>query len=330
MALSELSAPLIADWHNAEVWSTTRVAPHKQFDRWREFVVDAHMRWAIRAIRCDRFPAYIRQGRFQGYRVTHLTSRKGGIVGNRGTAEIAGDQEALYNLIYIAEGSIMLEIGGTSTELKAGSFALWDSTRRMRFITGENLRQITLSVPHAMLHRVMPRADDCVGVRMEAGACDISRLFVDHLLSLDNNFGALPRSSAAHILDGAVDLLATTLSSKFQLDYAGPGAILLRLVMDFIVRHLHEPGLTTARVAKAHAISQRHLHRIFGAIDSSPAAWIRRQRLERCHAELARAPHLSITDIALRWGFNDPGSFSKIFRKEFGMSPRELRIADGI
>lgn len=325
--LPQNSAPLIADWNKVDAWSTACVAPHQQFDRWREFVVDAHLRWDIRRFRCDQFPAYIRQGRFQGHRMTHITSRVGGIVGDRGRAQIAGDDEALYNLIYIAEGSITLEIGDEPIVLSAGSFALWDSTRRMRFITGEHLRQITLAVPHAVLQRALPGADDYVGLRLEVGASDISRLFIDHLLSLDNTFGALPRGAAAPVLHSTVELLATTLSASVGRAGEDSGSVLLQRILDFIARNLDEPALTTERIAEAHHISRRHLHRLFVAIESSPATWIRQQRLDRCRKELISEPRLSITDIAYRWGFGDSGAFGKICRKEFGMSPSELRKA---
>jgi AraC family transcriptional regulator of arabinose operon len=33
----------------------------------------------------------------------------------------------------------------------------------------------------------------------------------------------------------------------------------------------------------------------------------------------------SITDIAITVGFDDPGYFSKVFRNEIGLSPREYR-----
>lgn len=315
---------LIEGWHDPEVWSTTRVAPHKQFDRWRDFVVDAHMRWSIKPVRCDRFPAYTRQGRFDGFRVTHLTSVQGGIVGTRGSHEIAQDDEAFYNLIYIAEGSICLVIDKEEVPLPQGSFALWDTTRPMTFITGENLRQVTFAVPQSQLRRVLPRADDYVGHRVEV-APGVSRLFIDHLLALDESFGALPSTAAGHVLNATLELLAATLSAKVPLTGRGGSTSLLRQLLTYIEAHLDDPQLSTRQIASANGISERHLHRLFDALESTPAAWIRQQRLERCRRELRDARQLSITDIAYRWGFRDSGTFSKIFRRQFGVCPRELR-----
>lgn len=322
------ASALVDRWNDQDAWSTARVAPHKQFDCWRDFVVDAHMHWAIKPVRCDHFPAFIRQGRFDGFRVTHLTSLLGGIVGTRGTREIAQDTEALYNLIYIADGSIELAIGGEAIPLTQGMFALWDTTRPMTFTTGENLRQVTFAVPQAQLRRVLPRADDYVGCKLEASA-GVSRLFIDHLLSLDDSFGALPRNTAGHVLNATMELLAATLTAKVSLSEHGGSSTLLRQIVDYTLRRLDQPELSTRQIAAANGISERHLHRLFEPLQVTPAVWIRQQRLERCRRELRDSMQLSITDIAYRWGFRDSGTFSKIFRREFGVCPRQLRAGRG-
>ncbi len=322
--MTTLQLPLVHGWQDPDVWSTGTVAPGKQFECWRAFVVDAHMRWDIRPIRCDRFPAYMRQGRFDGYRVTHLTARHGGIVGRRGPQEIALDDEAFFNLIYIAEGSISLTMGGQDIALTPGQFTLWDTTRPMRFVTGENLRQITFAVPQTALRRLLPRVDDHVGQPIDAAA-DVSRLFVNHLLTLDATFGELPQAAAGHVLRATLELLAATLSAKDSPEPHDGSHLLLRQAMNYVEQHLGEPTLDTRAVARAYDISERHLHRLFEKADTTPAAWIRRQRLERCRNDLHGSPRASITEIAYRWGFRDSGTFSKIFRKAFGITPRQER-----
>lgn len=318
------SAALVTGWQDAARWSTNLVAPRRQFDHWRSFVNDAHMRWSIAPIRCERFPAFIRQGRHDGYRVTHLTSGPGGVVGIRGRHEIARDPDALYNLLYIVEGSICLSQGPRELHLGAGSFALWDTTRPMRFVTGNGLRQLTFAVPQAHLRRVLPRVDDYVFHKVEAGG-GLSGLFADHLRTLDQRFGELPEETAGPVLRSTLDLLATTLCNEIR--PAGGGDRRLRQALDYIDRHLDDPRLDAGRVARAVGVSERHLHRLFDPLGATPAAWVRRQRLEHCREELscAASAHLSITDIALRWGFRDAGSFSKRFRREFGHCPRHLR-----
>lgn len=323
-ALRRDTTTLIEGWQDPEVWSTGRVAPQRQFDCWRQFVVDAHMRWEIQPYPCERFPAFIRQGRFEGFRVTHLTSEHGGVVGTRSAREIARDDEAFYNLIYVADGSIELQIGARSLPLHGGHFALWDTTRPMRFTTGPGLRQITLAVPQHVLCRALPRADDYVGHIVDAQA-GLGRAFAERLLALDARFGALSSTAAGGILGESVDLLASTLSARVPLRSSRGSLALLRQLMDYVERHLDDPGLDTRRIARANSISERHLHRVFDGLRTTPAGWIRQRRLERCRREIVDPRGASITDIAYKWGFREPGTFSKIFRREFGVCPRELR-----
>ncbi len=318
------TATLIDGWRDPEVWSTGRVAPHQQFDCWRRFVVDAHMRWDIRPFACDHFPAFIRQGRLDGFRVTHLTSEHGGIVGTRGAREVAQDDEAFYNLIYIAEGSIELEIGERALPLHGGHFALWDTTRPMRFTTGQGLRQITFAVPQAALRKALPRADDYVGHVVDAQA-GLGRAFAGRLLALDEHFGALPSTQAGGILSETMELLASTLGARVPLTSSRGSFALLRQLMNYIEGRLDDPELGTRGIARENGISERHLHRLFDGLRTTPAGWIRQRRLERCRREIIDRSGGSITDIAFRWGFRDAGTFSKIFRREFGICPRELR-----
>lgn len=318
---------LVADWRNAQAWSTQRVAPHRQFDCWRDFVNEAHMHWDIRRSRFDRFPAFIRQGRLDGFRMIHLTAAKGGIVGNRGPREIARDAEAVYSFLYVAAGSMRLDIGRDGTELPAGSCALWDTSRPTRFTIGADLRQITFSVPRERLRAVLDRADDCIGRRIDPGGGGASRLFIDHLQSLDRSFGDLSMGSARQILDASLVMLAAALESSLpQPDRRGAHP-LLRQVCGHVRRHLDDDSLTAARLAAASGVSERQLYRVFDSIHTTPAAWIRGERLKECRRELLSpaAAHRSITDIALRWGFRDSGTFSRIFRRVYGVRPRDLR-----
>jgi AraC-like DNA-binding protein len=82
-----------------------------------------------------------------------------------------------------------------------------------------------------------------------------------------------------------------------------------------------------ARIAAAHGLSVRHVHRLFHESGDTVAAAIRRGRLDRCRADLEDPSQRarSVTEIALRWGFNDSAHFSRAFKARFGLSPRAAR-----
>ena len=318
---------LVERWDDPNVWSTNRIAAHRQFDYWRQFVVEAHLHWAIPRLQYDCFPAYLRQGRFDGFRVTHITSQQGGIVGKRTRWEIAQDKEALFNLIYVPEGSIDLIMDGRDVVLTPGSFTLWDTTREMTFITGEGLRQITFVMPQEALLRLLPRAGEFVGHRIEANS-GVSRMFISHLLSLEAGFGQLAQTAAGPVMNATMELLIATLTSSVELPPLPGASALPQRVKAYALTRLDDPDLTVRDIAAAHAISTRHLHRLFEAEGTTPAAWIRDQRLDRCRRDLISptSRDLSVTEIAYRWGFRDSATFSRAFRRAFGISPRTARL----
>lgn len=321
------SHDLVADrWSDKGLWTTEAVDPDKQFDRWCEFVNEAHLHWSIDRTPFDCFPAFIREGRYDQYRLASLTSAAPLIRGTRSEVEIAKDHEALYNIIYIARGSECLIIDNQDVELDAGSFVMWDSARPMKFITGKDLHQITLAIPHDRLHKVFPRAGDYVG-KMVMAREGLSRVFVDHLVSLDEQFGNLPKEAAPEVLEATVSLLTSTLGATNEISDDRCSKYLLQTIKVYIDKHLGNYNLSLARIAADNGISVRHLHRLFHDTDSSVSEHVLRGRLDRCKSDLGspRNAHLSITEIAYRWGFNDSSTFSKAFRRQFEITPRAYR-----
>jgi AraC-like DNA-binding protein len=54
--------------------------------------------------------------------------------------------------------------------------------------------------------------------------------------------------------------------------------------------------------------------------------YLRNARMERVREELLRGETVeTITEIALRWGFSEPGRFSVAYRERFGERPSETR-----
>ncbi|MGH9686880.1 MAG: helix-turn-helix domain-containing protein [Candidatus Acidiferrales bacterium] len=95
----------------------------------------------------------------------------------------------------------------------------------------------------------------------------------------------------------------------------------------YISAHLNDPELSIAKLAGLAHCSKRYLHMLFRAENLSISDYILRARLERCRTELLdpwRARR-SITEIAYAWGFNSSNHFSRCFKSEFGVSPRDLR-----
>jgi AraC-like DNA-binding protein len=97
-------------------------------------------------------------------------------------------------------------------------------------------------------------------------------------------------------------------------------------VLRHVAAQLGDPGLSVHSVCRRFGVSPRTLHAIFEGHETTFAATVRRMRLERCAAALADAGETAgVSAIAARYGYPDPASFSRAFRREYGLAPRELR-----
>jgi len=102
----------------------------------------------------------------------------------------------------------------------------------------------------------------------------------------------------------------------------------IRRAIDRIESAIDEP-LDLAEIARAACLSPYHFHRQFAAVvGETPHRYVVRRRLERARRLLTRSD-LPVTHVSLACGFESPGSFSSLFRRRFGVSPRTFRAEIG-
>ena len=130
-------------------------------------------------------------------------------------------------------------------------------------------------------------------------------------------------------LDLATACLAQQLDAPEEAPADARAQVVLHQVLRFIDDNLGDPDLTPQLVADRHHISLRGLYALFRDQPASVAEAIRRRRLARCHADLARPElsHQPVRTIAARWGFVGATAFSRAFREAYGITPTEHRAA---
>ena len=112
---------------------------------------------------------------------------------------------------------------------------------------------------------------------------------------------------------------------KEQMSKAKAYAARMNKVLDHIDKHLDEP-LTLEQLSDVAHFSKYHFHRQFSDyVGMSAIRYAQLMRLKRASYRLAFIPEQRITDIALDAGFENPESFSRAFKNQFGQSPTEFR-----
>jgi AraC family transcriptional regulator len=83
--------------------------------------------------------------------------------------------------------------------------------------------------------------------------------------------------------------------------------------------------LTLADLAREAGLSPYHFLRTFARVTGvTPHQFLRRTRLREAALRLVAQPD-NVLDIALDTGFGDVSNFNRVFRAEFGESPRSYR-----
>ncbi|MYW16034.1 helix-turn-helix domain-containing protein, partial [Streptomyces sp. SID2955] len=241
----------------------------------------------------------------------------------------------MYHAALVTSGEVGIEQFRQSTLLRQGDVGFFDSSHSFETFTGEiPTRTLILQFPKRLLRGGEGTFKGLCGRSLPAGE-GIGRVFATLMDEVAAQYDALTPQDAAACQDTALDLLTALLRHHLGRDSAtgnGPGAEAMHLrIIAYIDEHLHDPELAPEEIARAHSISVRYLHRIFQRNGTTPRAFVRQRRLDRCRRDLA-SPALRgvpIHAIAARWGYPQADAFSRAFRSYTGMSPREYRAGCG-
>jgi AraC family transcriptional regulator len=101
------------------------------------------------------------------------------------------------------------------------------------------------------------------------------------------------------------------------------------LALDYIEAHLQSP-IAVADMAAAVGYSVYHFCRTFNQVTHhTPYDYLVRRRMAEAAGILLETDRRAI-DVALDYGYNSPETFSRAFRRVYGLSPRQARRAGRI
>jgi AraC-like DNA-binding protein len=103
----------------------------------------------------------------------------------------------------------------------------------------------------------------------------------------------------------------------------------LRRAKSFISDELTNSALRPDDIGRAIGMSRRALFDLFGQLGQTPMGYVRAQRLDEAARRLrgAESESRSVARIAHDLGFADASHFSRLFRSQYGMSPRQWAVS---
>ncbi|MFL5865021.1 MAG: helix-turn-helix domain-containing protein [Solirubrobacteraceae bacterium] len=311
-------------------WSPQGADPAARLRSWSDILADTHLAFEVK-------PTYRTPGRFQAA----VTRRSIGdlmlvdcaaspFLGHRDSQVIASRTDAAHENVlgfqFVCKGVELVREGDRQLALEPGDMVLWDGLQPTEIEIAESFYKRTLLFPRDRVLAVCPRLaglDALPSLRGSASA----RLLVRFMNALALEMPALDDTAGAAAANAALELLRAAVEPALPSDRAATRAAMRAEITRYARSHLQDPQLGPASIARAYSISVRTLHALFEDVDASVAGLVRTERLARCLEDLQQPNGGSVTEIAFRWGFCDAAHFSRVFKREFGATPSEIRHA---
>lgn len=187
-------------------------------------------------------------------------------------------------------------------------------------------RMSAFFVPRALMESILPDADALHGRAIDDSSA-VARLLIAHTVTLNEQIAGMRVEEADAALRSAIQLLTAAFGKQARLSgnaRAAARAAMFGQVRRYIGKHLHAPDLSAKRILRALQLPRDTLCRLFEH-EGGIAAYINDCRLRAAADEIASFPHLAVKGIAYGLGFNSAFAFSRTFRREYGMTPQDLR-----
>jgi AraC family transcriptional regulator, positive regulator of tynA and feaB len=240
-----------------------------------------------------------------------------------GPREVQASGGAFYFVNLMVAGRCHIRQGEREAVAYPGQLWVVDTTAPYFLDFDSRWRMFTFRVPHELLSPRLssPSQGTATPIDTSAGVGGLAATMMRSMWLIDEPDSAQVRveleQSFAAVVSAAIGAQ----------DRDQPGRDAMRAdVLRYIAAHLGDPRLSVTSVCRQFAISPRLLHLLFEGHKHTFAQTVRTMRLQRCARLLADPDNrATITDIATRHGFTDSASFSRVFRRTFGMTPREMR-----
>lgn len=306
------------------VFSTDHYAPSARYAAWRDAICDVYVHVDVKATDPERYRGFIREAKFGEVVLTDILLSEQRIRRNR--RHISQLDKECYYLQLIHKGRISVLQRGETHKSNAARGAVFSATEQYELYGHGEVRSFYLEIPRNEFAQRFPRERIPVSASLNT-AGGLGRIATEFCASLATDGSKLEDSVRAGLGNQLMDLLAFSLLTTEGDMPAAEGSVRrarLRSVQNWIEAHLGDPNLSLDRVAAANSMSLRYLHLIFEAEEMSASEWIWNRRLQLAYDCLAQGDGRTITSIAYDHGFNSSAHFSTLFRRKYGVSPRDV------
>lgn len=188
-----------------------------------------------------------------------------------------------------------------------------------------SLERIQLYLTRDSFQAIAPLLDAARGRAIDTPK---GHLLADYMLLLERNIPGLPAGDGGKLALAIQAMLSACLAPSAGRMTEAERHIdltMMERVRQAVRKNLRSPSLGPDKLCREAAMSRSQLYRLLEG-EGGVAHYIQRRRLSESFALLCDVSNkISIGQVAEMLCFADGSSFSRAFRREFGMSPRDVR-----
>lgn len=240
--------------------------------------------------------------------------------------DIARISEAPYLIKFQLEGEALWSQRGLNVHLRPGDFVICSTAEPYWLRFKDRYRMPVLSLSDSTMRRLTGDPDQFLGRRMPGDDPSCALLF-NFVADVVSKMATLPPPMAERVETNIMDLLGGVLATHGDQTIPTHGQARLGHIKHYIQQHLRDRRLGPPLIAEAFGVSTRYVHKLFAGESATPSRYIRERRLAACRDMLANPAfrEVSITEIALHWGFYDLSHMTRLFRTRYGLAPSAFR-----
>jgi AraC-like DNA-binding protein len=307
------------------VFSTDQYDPAHRYSAWRDAICDVYVHVDVAATKPEEYRGFIREAKFGEVMMTDILLSEQRI--RRNSQHISRLDKDCYYLQLIHRGNLSVLQHGATHRSNAARGALFCATEQYELQCHGEVRAFYLEIPRDDFAQRFPRERVPVSASLNTTQ-GLGRIATEFCATLVTEGSKLKDDVRAGLGSQLMDMLAfTLLSSEGDMPAAESSVKKARLmsVQRWIEARICEPDLSLDRIAVENGMSLRYLHVLFESCEMSASEWIWNRRLQLAYDCLSRGDGRSITSVAYDHGFNSSAHFSTMFRRKYGISPRDVR-----
>ncbi|WP_158964944.1 AraC-like ligand-binding domain-containing protein [Chachezhania sediminis] len=249
----------------------------------------------------------------------------------RSALKVAHEPHDMFMLQMFRTGETRAQIGAREVIARPGDIWVIDLAEPIDAVNSD-FHNLSIIVPRSLIEGNL-RSPDAHHLRRIPADTPMARIFGNFLAGLMGSVGSMTLADAAELAPATARLSEALLNvgtghSRPEMDASAADQVLCLAARRLIESHLTDPDMDPDKVASMLGVSRSKLYRVFAPMGGI-AAHIRNRRLKRSSADLLDRNRADrpIYEIAFKWAFTSESDYSRAFRRQFGLSPREARGA---